>query len=204
MTSRLVTGQDQADVFNQMADIHREAISEGFLSTLGQGFLVTLYQGLSDSPNSFVFATLDEGRMLGFIVGAMDTGSVYKEFMRRAGVKAFVKLLPKLVSVARVKRVFETLLYPKSKKGDQLPEPEILNFCVRKEAQGKGVGSVLFRELCDEFRRRGVPAIRIVTGESQKSAQSFYEKHGAQLASQIEVHKDTKSRVYVFAISDSG
>jgi ribosomal protein S18 acetylase RimI-like enzyme len=187
-------------VLTQCAEIHRNEIREGFLSTLGQDFLVVLYKTLADTGSAFVFAALDGERVLGFIVGAEDTGAVYKEFMRRAGFKAFVKLAPRMLSVGRIKRVFETVLYPKRKKGDDLPEPEILNFCVRSSLQGTGVGSSLFKELRAEFSRRGVEQIRIVTGENQRSAQTFYEKRGARLAANIEVHKDSSSRVYVFDI----
>lgn len=188
------------DVFAQVAEIHRSEISEGFLSTLGPGFLMTLYKALSDSEHSFLLCYEAEGRVQGFIVGATDTGAVYKEFFRRAGWKSFTVLVPKLFSVARIKRILETLFYPKKKRQDDLPEPEILNFCVRAETQGQGVGSKLFEALCEEFRKRGVPKIRIVTGETQKSAQQFYEAKKATLAANIEVHKDTQSRVYVYDI----
>lgn len=197
---RRVVPADSTSVFNQLAEIHRKEIHEGFLSTLGDRFLVRLYTTLANANNSFVFASFEGDKMLGFIVGAMDTGAVYKEFARKAGLSSFVALLPKLFSLARIRRILETLLYPKKKQADDLPEPEILNFCVRSETQGQGVGGRLFEELCAEFSRRGVPRIRIVTGESQRSAQTFYERKGAHLAAETEVHKDTKSRIYVFDI----
>ncbi|MCW5937026.1 MAG: GNAT family N-acetyltransferase [Fimbriimonadaceae bacterium] len=193
-------GSENEETFLQLAEIHREAIHEGFLSTLGDRFLVTLYRSLSASASSFVVAATSGGQVAGFIAGAIDTGAVYREFARRAGPSAIVALAPKLLSPQRMKRVVETLLYPSKKQSDDLPEPEILNFCVRASAQGTGVGGRLFEELCAEFRRRDVTKIRIVTGESQVSAQRFYEKRGAILARTIEVHKGTPSRVYVFGL----
>lgn len=168
------------------------------MSTLGDGFLRLLYTTLARSDSAFVLVVTNGDRVEGFIVGATDTGLVYKEFFRRAGIRALPVLLPKLLSPARVKRVFETLLYPNRKRDDGLPEPEILNFCVRSGLQGQGIGSRLFGALCQEFLARGVPQIRIVTGESQVSAQKFYESKGASHASDIEVHRDSKSRVYVY------
>jgi ribosomal protein S18 acetylase RimI-like enzyme len=199
VTIQRVTPRDEG-VTVQCAEIHQNEIHEGFLSTLGRDFLVVLYGTLAGSEHAFVFAAVDGERVFGFIVGAMDTGAVYKEFMRRAGLKAVYLLAPKLFSFRRIKRIFETVLYPRRKKEDDLPEPEILNFCVRSDLQGQGVGSALFKELRSEFSRRGVEQIRIVTGETQRSAQTFYEKRGARLAANIEVHKDTVSRVYVFDI----
>lgn len=185
-------------VFGQLAEIHRKEIHEGFLSTLGDDFLTLLYRTLAQSESAFVLVDEDSGTVQGFIVGAVDTGGVYKQFFKKAGVRALPILLPKLLSLKRIKRVIETLFYPKGKQQDDLPEPEILNFCVRSELQGKGVGGQLFKALCEEFRRREVKQIRIVTGETQKSAQLFYEAKGAEHATNMEVHKDSSSRVYVY------
>lgn len=185
-------------VFDQLAEIHRKEIHEGFLSTLGDSFLKLLYQTLAQSDSAFVITSQEGGQVQGFIVGAVDTGGVYKQFFRKAGIRALPILLPKLLSWKRIKRVLETLFYPKGKQQDDLPQPEILNFCVRSELQGKGVGGQLFSALCDEFRRREIKQIRIVTGETQKSAQLFYEAKGAAHAANIEVHKDSSSRVYVY------
>jgi len=184
-------------VFSQMAEIHRCEIHEGFLSSLGDTFLAGLYTYLSESDDAFALAAMEGDRMLGFIVGAMDTGQVYKGFAKKGGFAAMRVLLPKLMSPARIKRILETLLYPKRKQSDGLPEPEILNFCVRTAAQGQGVGGALFRALLEEFRKRGVAKIRIVTGESQQSAQRFYETKGSVFVKETEVHQGTKSRVYV-------
>lgn len=187
-------------VFHQMAEIHREAIHEGFLSTLGPDVLASLYRSLAAGEASFVFAAVNDQRVDGFIAGATDTGAVYKEFARASGVRGVLRIASRLLSPARIQLAVETLLYPSKKGGQDLPEPEILNFCVRPGLQGKGTGAALFQALEDEFQRRGVEAIRIVTGESQVSAQRFYEKHGASLAATTEVHKGAASRVYVYAI----
>lgn len=195
-----VTPQSSKEVFRQLAEIHRQEIHAGFLSTLGEKFLVTLYESLSGMESAFVIAAFDGDKLLGFIVGALDTGAVYKSFFRAAGARAFLQVAPKLFSLARLKRTAETLLYPKRKQDVDLPEPEILNFCVRSDTQGSGVGGKLFAALCEEFRRRGVSEIRIVTGESQESAQRFYEHKGATLAASLEVHKGAQSRVYVYSL----
>ncbi|MBS1715440.1 MAG: GNAT family N-acetyltransferase [Armatimonadetes bacterium] len=192
-----VGGDGPQGSFVQMAEIHKSEIHEGFLSSLGGPFLTKLYAYLCDTEEAFAFAAMDGESMLGFIVGAMDTGQVYKGFARRGGFSAMAVLVPKLLSPARIKRILETLLYPKSKQSDDLPEPEILNFCVRSTSQGLGVGGALFRALLQEFRARGTGSIRIVTGETQKSAQQFYEAKGSRFVKSIEVHKGTLSRVYV-------
>lgn len=187
-------------VFHQMADIHREAIHEGFLSTMGPEVLASLYRSIAGGSASFLLASLHDGNVEGFIAGATDTGAVYREFARQSGLRGMLRIASRLLSPARVRRAVETLLYPSKKEGQGLPEPEILNFCVRPGLQGKGTGTELFQALVAEFESRGVGAIRIVTGENQVSAQRFYEKHGATLAATTEVHRGSVSRVYVHSI----
>lgn len=199
MAVERIPGDAPERVFHQMAEIHREAIREGFLSSFGDEFLASLYRSVAAGPASFAFGAFEEGRLEGFVAGAVDTGAVYRQFARRAGLRGALKVAARVASPRRLFRALETLLYP-SRKGDGLPGPEILNFCVRPGTQGKGVGGGLFAALEAEFRARGVAEIRIVTGEGQVSAQRFYEKRGATLAASTEVHKGEASRVYRYAI----
>lgn len=194
-----VTPESDSAIFADVARIHEATITGGFLSTLGPKFLIKLYETLAGSEHSFLIVAHRDGRMLGFICGSGSTSRVYKDFMKRAGLSSLPILLPKLLSFARIKRIIETLLYPK-KQGDDLPESEILNFCVDESVQRSGVGKILFFALVDEFRKRGVTEIRIVTGETQTKAQGFYEKLGATKAKTIQVHEGVGSLVYRYAI----
>ncbi len=189
-------------MFLQLACLHQQEIAGGFLTELGPTFLTRLYRALSRSPHSFVIVASKENEAAGFICGASDTGRVYRHFMLRWGLVTLPILIPKLVSLGRIRRVFETLLYPSRKENLELPTPEILNFCVSKKWQRKGVGKALFNALLEEFRKRRISRIRIVTGGEQYSAQAFYESIGASLVSEIEVHNGTKSLVYTYDIGD--
>ena len=198
-----ISGHVDKDVLRQLATIHKEEIGGGFLAKLGTPFLVRLYRALSGSPYSFVIVARQEDDVAGFICGATDTRSVYRHFMLRWGIFTLPVLLPRLVSPSRLRRVFETLLYPSKKENQDLPRPEILNFCVSQRWQRKGLGKKLFGALVEEFRRRDVPRIKIVTGDEQTKAQMFYESLNATKAAEIEIHDGTKSLVYTYDIPDS-
>lgn len=199
---RLADSGAAAD-FEACARIHREEISKGFLSTLGGRFLALLYRTLAGSRRSFLLVARTGDGIVGLICGSEDTGAVYKEFAWKAGLGVIPLLLPRLLSPRRIVSVLETLLYPHRQRRSDLPEPEILNFCVSARGQGSGVGRLLFAALVDEFRVRGVSRIRIVTGVNQKTAQRFYERAGARLAGEISVHKGSPELVYIFDISPS-
>lgn len=185
---------------DQVAEIHRTEISEGFLATLGSGFLAKLYRALAGSPHAFLLVATEGEEVVGFICGGTDTKKVYRSFMLRWGVFVLPSILPSLLSFGRVKRILETLLYPSKEEVAELPKPEILNFCVSSRHQRKGIGRLLFHGLTEEFQSRGVSKIRIVTGESQKSAQQFYESLGAKKVADFEVHAGAGSRVYTFSL----
>jgi ribosomal protein S18 acetylase RimI-like enzyme len=193
-----LTDECADEVLLQIADIHRREISEGFLSTVGSNFLMKLYRCVAGSPHTFLLAAMSDGSVLGFVAGCADTSQFYKYFFKRAGISVLPMLLPKLLSVDRLKRITETLLYPRRKHNQGLPASEILNFCTCREFQGQGIGRTLFSALMEEFRSRGIEEIKIVTGAHQVSAQKFYEKLGAGLVKDIEVHRGAKSLVYLY------
>jgi ribosomal protein S18 acetylase RimI-like enzyme len=184
--------------FAELADIHCAEIRDGFLTTLGPRFLRNLYAEIVGSPHAFLFAAIRQGKVAGFICGAESTGRVYKHYLRRRGLRDGWRLLPKLVTYRRIKSVLETLLYPTRRQHVELPKAEILNFCVRADVQRTGVGRRLFRHLVAEFRRRNITEIRIVTGESQTSAQRFYESLGAVRVANLEIHQGRQSIAYTY------
>ena len=199
---RLVRLDDKtpAVYINQLARIHREEIKEGFLSTLGVPFLRRLYHALVRSQYACVIAAVGDEQILGFICGSWNTGRIYREFLTRWGLLAAPVLLPKLLTFARLRKVLETLFYPSRAENQDFPREEILNFCVTAACQRKGVGKRLFFALMEEFRRRGVQAVKIVTGEGQKSARAFYESLGMSQAGEISIHGGSASFVYVYRI----
>ncbi|MCA8997335.1 MAG: GNAT family N-acetyltransferase [Planctomycetaceae bacterium] len=196
-----ITIDSAPSVLRQIAALHQQEIREGFLSSLGQDFLTRLYVAILENPDVFIFAARENGRTLGYICGAVSTRGVYKKFLVRHAWHVAPTIISRLFSPRTIRRITETLLYPSKTDDSGLPEPEILNFCVSSTQQRRGIGKRLFSALCQEFARRNVDQIRIVTGESQDSAQRFYEALGAKKAQEIEVHAGTKSLVYTFDIA---
>jgi ribosomal protein S18 acetylase RimI-like enzyme len=199
---RSVKKTDPYTIFKQVALIHEAEISEGFLSTLGTTFLARMYKSLALSPHSFLLIAQENENVVGFICGGFDTGKAMKQFMFAQGLFVIFLILPKVLSIKSVKKIFETIFYPKKQLDTVLPDAEILNFCVDRNAQRKGIGKMLFNALCERFRNAGVHAMKIVTGESQKKAQAFYESLSARKVAELEVHKGTKSYIYTFDLRD--
>jgi ribosomal protein S18 acetylase RimI-like enzyme len=190
--------------FSQMAEIHCAEIDTGFLTQLGPRFLRNLYREIARSRDAFLFSAVQGRQVVGFIVGSTDTRRVYRQYLLRRGLLDAWRVLPKLATRERITSVIETLRYPSRHQSVSLPGAEILNFCVRAAAQRMGIGKRLFRCLTEEFERRGVSQIRIVTGAQQVKAQRFYESLGATQAANLEIHRGRQSIAYVYDVVSEG
>lgn len=198
---RKLTANSPEEYFSQIAKIHQDEIVEGFLSTLGVKFLSKLYCNLCDSPYAFLYVAIINNRICGFICGSTDTSKVYKYFIMRNGIFILPLIIPKILSFKKIGRIFETLIYPQKKENVALPKNEILNFCISSNFQRKGIGKKLFKVLVNEFKNLNFNKIKIVTGLSQIKAQRFYESLGAIKVTDIEIHRNTKSLIYIYDIN---
>lgn len=199
-TIRLLGVDEPPAVFGQLAAIHQQAIPGGFLSTFPPPVLARLYKAMARSDLTFVVVAESTSKVIGFTCGSFDTGGFYREFLRKEAVAVLPMALKHLLSVDRLRRVAETLLYPARVSKTELPTAEILNFCVAQEARRLGLGALLFDGLTARFAAKGVHRIRIVTGSDQIDAHRFYTNRGARQVSQLEVHASHPSYIYVFDI----
>ena len=182
-----------------VALLHREYINTGFLSSLGSPFLELIYQSMVNSNNAFCIVSKENNQIIGFSSGAISVGAFYKDFLMSNIIKASMILLPKILNLQFVKKIFETLLYP-SRKEQNLPNAELLSIVVDKDYRGKGIAQKLFGKLEEEFRSRNIKQFKVIVGSKLIAACKFYEKMDGILYSEIEVHKGEKSRIFVWEI----
>jgi ribosomal protein S18 acetylase RimI-like enzyme len=197
---RLDAGAPWADC-DACAALHLEEIPSGFLSTLGRPVLAELYAGLARSRRAVLLVARDPKQgIVGLICGAEDTGAVYRDVARSRGPRLALRLIPSLMSVRRMIGMAETLRYPGRTTSRSLPRAEVLNFCVRRACSGLGLGRQLFGALTQELGARGVRELRIVTGVNQHAAQRFYARAGAEYACDLQVHRGSPERAFVYRI----
>ncbi len=194
---------DSSDFLKNVIGIHRIEISRGFLSSLGDNALALLFSHALESRFGRLLIAKNalSGQIVGFLLGTIDTGAFYKDFLCRKFFKAIFVIAPKLLSFEKVRKVFETLFYPTKEELKALPKPELLDIAVLKEYQGTGVAQLLFQEFTKKLYAIGIDRFKITTGESLVEARRFYEKLGAKKVSEVEVHKGQKTWVYICRIS---
>ena len=186
------------DDYRQVARLHQQAISEGFLSSLGVNFLALLYEAIDRSGSSVLLVVREGERVVGFVSGAPGLREVYR-YLLSSWFRLGVALIPSLFSPRKVFRILETFAF--SRKADSnlidLPRDELLSIAVEQSFRGKGHAERIFRDLQRHFRTIGVRQFKIVVGDELLPAHRFYCRMGARPVAQAEVHKGSGSVIYV-------
>lgn len=186
-----------SDIRNVSA-LHKEHINSGFLSSLGAPFLNILYRSLVDFEKGILLVAENEGKIIGFISGTVDTNVFYKYFLKRNFFRIAFVLLSKVFSINVIKKVLETAKYSKKDLEISVPDAELLSMAVAENFQGKGIAKQLFEKLVNEFHDRNINEFKIIAGNQLDEANKFYQKIGCKKIGEIEVHKGNFSSVYTF------
>ena len=188
----------EKDDIEQIADIHQKEINKGFLSGLGSGFLEKVYLAIIKSKISFCVVDEENGKITGFIAGAVNLDKFFRYFLKNHFFTAFFSLSPQIFNLKKIKKIIEVLFYPK--KGNSLPEAELLTIAVINEFQGQGIAVQMLARFIYEMKNRKIGSFKVIVGESLTPAIKFYEKSGFRFVKNINIHGNYISRVYAYYI----
>jgi len=180
------------------ATLHARLISDGFLSSLGPRFLGRLYGRIVRSDRSFLLIAESRGTAVGFIAGSVATGRLYRSFLLRDGVAAFLSAPLRLATA--LPRVLETLRHGRDggaggSGNDSDGGGELLAVAVDPEWRGRYVGRQLVEEFLRELEDRGVRSAHVVVGADNEAAIAMYRRSGFTPARTFEMHRGTRSVV---------
>jgi ribosomal protein S18 acetylase RimI-like enzyme len=179
----------------QIARLHIEGISTGFISSLGIDFVTALYEAIIQDKASFGFVTEDD-KVLGFVAFTTNLGKLYKSVILKKGLRFAFILAGKMLSLQRIKKVFETLFYPSRIKKMNLPSAELLSIVVAPQARRKGIAMQLVRKGLRCYQKGGIDKVKVLVGADNEPANKLYLKCGFKLARQIDNH-GIRSNIYV-------
>lgn len=184
----------------EAANIQIRELNKGFLSSFGEKALLLIFSHIAESFSGVAVLAIDEtdDRVIGYVLGTLCTKNLYKDFLLERTPQALYYFLPKLLSYKKIKKAFQTLLYPSNKISDNLPVPELLDLAVLSEFHGLDVAKNLFLNFADELQRRGFLEFKIPTASSLTQAHKFYEKMGAYHASSFTLHDGQDTFYYVY------
>jgi len=181
-----------------VSKLHSEALTIGFMSTLGEDFLGIIYEGVAASDQGVVYVSEEDSRVVGFVAGSTDTTRLFKEIYKKqlprlAGNLAFKTLRKPAI----IRNLMLSSRYPKL-AGDFLPA-ELLSIAVSEDVRGKGIGTALVETLIEYFWKQGVDRFKVSVDQRLSGADKFYENLGFKLSDTIEIY-DKKMDIYAYDI----
>jgi ribosomal protein S18 acetylase RimI-like enzyme len=184
----------------QVAALHIQCISTGFISSMGIDFVTYLYEAIVQSNSSFGVVAIRNEKVLGFAAFTTNINTLYKSIVWRKGLRFALILAGQICSLKRVKKIFETLFYPTRIKNMDLPSAELLSIAVAPEEQRKGLAGQLIEMGFRDYRKTGVDKVKVLIGANNKAGNKLYLKSGFELAGQI-INHGLPSNVYVAQIN---
>ncbi len=188
--------QLKVDHSRDVAKLHINGISTGFISSLGIDFVTVLYEAIAESKYSFGLVAQENGKLLGFVAFTTDLNSLYKSLMFKKGLRFAFLLAAKMVSLQRIRKVFETIFYPGRVEKMDLPKAELLSIAISDEARGRGLATQLTQCGFAECAKRGITKVKVLVAASNEPANKLYIKCGFKLAGQINNH-GVISNIYI-------
>jgi ribosomal protein S18 acetylase RimI-like enzyme len=191
----------KSDVLS-IAQLHRKTLTSSFLAKLGIGFLNSLYVFLIKKELVILYA--EDENIKGFVSFSANSSGMMKRFLVSCPVCIF-KLMGILVSSPiLLKRFIETFTAPfksktsQSAKGNiKLPDAELLSISVDPGCQQSGIGSQLLKALEEELLIKGIRKYKVIAGVSLEGANKFYNRNGFTMVSQVMIHGNELSNIYI-------
>jgi ribosomal protein S18 acetylase RimI-like enzyme len=189
--SPVVVGPAHAEDVPAVAALHVRAISEGFLSSLGERFLRRLYRRVLVVPGSVLFVAHGGGEVVGFVAGSRHVTRLFAEFARRDGVAAALGSPWRLARSWR--RVLETRRLGSAERNQEAADGELLAIAVAARWRGHDIGRRLVETLLEAMRDAGAARVDVVVGADNAPAIALYHRAGFGNVRSFEVHSGTTS-----------
>jgi ribosomal protein S18 acetylase RimI-like enzyme len=180
----------------EVAELHIKGINTGFISSLGIDFVTALYEAIAHSKDSFGFIAQQNDKVLGFVAFTTNLNKLYKSIILKKGWRFVFLLAGKMFCLKRIKKVFETLLYPSRIRAMNLPDAELLSIVIAPESRKKGLATQLIQKSLTECTKRKIKQFKVLVGANNEPANKLYLMCGFELAGQIDNH-GILSNIYI-------
>jgi len=182
-----------------LANLHAETLTTSFLASLGFKFLNQLYTFLIQTEKVWVYEEND--KIKGFVSYAGNSAGMMKRFLINRPGFIVSLVLKTIVQPANFKRFVETFRAPFKAKIVKdiisLPSGELLSISVSSDCQASGIGSQLVKVLEEYLQQNEITNYKVVAWEELVGANKFYVKNGFILITQINIHGEMLSNVYI-------
>jgi ribosomal protein S18 acetylase RimI-like enzyme len=179
---------------HDIVDIHIEAFSDFFLTSLGKSFLRVYYESLIKHKDGVAICAVNElSEIVGFCVGTTNSDGFHKRLiisnLFQFGIQFLVLLIKKPGSLVRL---FTNMEKVPLKKTEGMVA-ELLSIGVRKSAAGTGVGSALVKQFEAELIKRKSSIVTLTTDfYNNEKVINFYRNIGFEIHGYFITYPDRK------------
>ncbi len=166
----------------QLAQIHKIAFKDFFLTSLGVKFLETFYASVLRHPDGFGVGLWKNGELVGFGVGTSQSQGFYKKLIRNYGISLLISaLLPLIKNPIKTYKIITNLIGGSKFKVN--PNTYILlSICVNIKKQSKGFGKEILKTFENECITMGAEEIVLTTSkEDNENVNNFYKNNDYNL-----------------------
>lgn len=190
ISTRLLNKQD----VNELVDIHIEAFSDFFLTSLGRSFLEVYYKSLIKHREGVAVCAVNESsEMVGFCVGTISSVGFHKRLIIsniiQFGIQFAIILFKNPRSILRLISNMEKV--PVKQIDGNVAE--LLSVGVRKSVVGTGAGGALVQRFEDELKSKKSMVVTLTTDfDKNERAIGFYRKIGYEIYTEFIAFPDRK------------
>ncbi len=179
-----------------LAGIHREALPEAFLPSLGDRFLTRLYRALADDRGAVALVAEEDGTVLGFAAGVVNGRTFLLRFGARHGIPVLAGALPRLLRAGSLRRAGESARHAAAAPSGR-PDSELLAIAVTAKARGRGIGRMLAAGVLSGLGELGAGQIKVVVAADNAPGNGLYADMGFRRRGRLTLHEGIQSNVWV-------
>ena len=185
----------------EVAAIHKECISKGFLSTLPMAFLTCLYQYIARHHILITVCKKEDSKVAGYISATTFSKGLLSDFLKRCFIRASIALAPAMFRAGFFSNIRQTA---KAAGDDDIAPgmPELLSVAVVEGYRSTGAAASLLSLLEQELLNAGINQYKVVAGKKLHAANRFYLKNGFIAEGEKVIHDNEISVVYTKRLSD--
>lgn len=181
----------------KVAELHVEAFSSFFLTSLGKSFLTIFYKAIINHPNGIAFGIYENQNLMAFAVGATKKRGFYTSILKNNALKLLLFSLPALIkSPKNIFRLYIALKTQESTEDTLLDNATLLSICVNPLAIQKGLGKKILNKFEDSAFLVASNITLTTDSTNNEYTNLFYKKNGYLLIQQYQQGK-RKMNLYI-------